>query len=148
MYQCPSDVRGDLISDNGSGPYEGGGSGPHRAALTSYLGVSGRNSYREYQGMDGILHVNAGVKMATIYDGTSNTLLVGERPPSNDLYYGWMWAGSGDAPYFGATDVALGVREIISVPTTGYESPPGTTLPPMNQNPYVGSDFYRPGTLN
>ena len=55
--------------------------------------------------------MNSGVKMTGITDGTANTLLVGERPPSNTLYYGWMWAGSGDFPYFGTTDVVLGVRE-------------------------------------
>jgi len=82
-----------------------------------------------------MLYVNSGVRMpGGVQDGTSNTLLVGERPPSNDLYYGWMWAGSGDFPYFGATDVVLGVREI----TNGT---PGS-------NPATGSrDFYRPGSL-
>jgi prepilin-type processing-associated H-X9-DG protein len=33
------------------------------------------------------------VKITGITDGTSNTVLVGERPPSSDLYWGW-WAYS------------------------------------------------------
>ena len=39
-----------------------------------------------------------------------------------------MWAGSGDFPYFGTTDVVLGVRERTS--------------------PTAAADFYRPGKLN
>ena len=118
MMQCPSDTRSQLVCNDGG----------NLAALTSYLGVSGKNQFREAGGQDGIFYVNAGVTMAGITDGTSSTLLIGERPPSNDLYYGWMWAGSGDFPYFGSTDVVLGVRERIG-------SPSGPV------------DFYRPGTL-
>jgi prepilin-type processing-associated H-X9-DG protein len=76
-----------------------------------------------------MLYVNSGVKMTGISDGTSNTLLIGERPASNTQLYGWLWAGSGDPPYFGATDVVLGVRERPSTPQ-------GTP------------DFFRPGTIN
>jgi prepilin-type processing-associated H-X9-DG protein len=50
-----------------------------------------------------------------------------------------LWAGSGDYPYFGATDVVLGVREKVKVDVS-----PGT----MNQNPYSNTDFFRPGNLN
>ena len=80
-------------------------------ALTSYLGVSGRNQFVEASGQDGILYVNSSIRMANILDGTSNTLLIGERPQSSTLLYGWQWAGAGDSPYFGATDVVLGVLE-------------------------------------
>jgi hypothetical protein len=81
-------------------------------------------------GQDGILYVNAAVRITQIGDGTSNTLLVGERPPSNDLYFGWMWAGSGKYPFFGTTDVVLGVREV----TNGVPNGP--------------RDYFRPGSLN
>jgi prepilin-type N-terminal cleavage/methylation domain-containing protein len=143
IMQCPSDGRSSLVSLN-----------PQHAALTSYLGVNGLNQFRETFGQTGLLHVNSGVRMpGGVQDGTSNTVLVGERPPSNDLYYGWMWAGSGDAPYFGTTDVVLGVREIIPGSAAGCG---GTTPAPgcptqmvMNQNPAsFNRDFFRPGTLN
>jgi prepilin-type N-terminal cleavage/methylation domain-containing protein/prepilin-type processing-associated H-X9-DG protein len=120
IMQCPSDSRAELLcNDNGN-----------LAALLSYMGVSGRDEFKEDGGQDGILYVNAAVRMTQIVDGTSNTLLVGERPPSNDLYFGWMWAGSGKYPFFGTTDVVLGVREV----TNGVPNGP--------------RDYFRPGSLN
>lgn len=117
-FVCPSDVRGDLFYTDGT----------HRAALTSYLGVTGRNQFVEAQGQDGVLYVNSQVRMASVTDGTSNTLMIGERPPSNNLLYGWQWAGAGEAPHFGATDVVLGVLE-------------------RALNPSATPDFFRKGTV-
>jgi prepilin-type N-terminal cleavage/methylation domain-containing protein len=117
VMKCPSDPRSDLTYVDPGG----------NAALTDYLGVTGRNQFKENGGQDGMLYVNSKAKMVGITDGTSNTLLVGERPPSNNLLYGWMWAGSGDPPYFGATDVVLGVRERSAIG--------------------AAPDFYRPGSL-
>ena len=117
-YVCPTDTRSNLQAKDGN----------NFVALSGYMAVNGRNQFREAGGQNGILYVNSGVHMVKIGDGTSNTLMVGERPPSNDLYYGWLWAGSGDYPYFGTTDVVLGVREITA---------PGAT-----------PDFFRPGQLN
>ena len=128
-FVCTSDPRGGLLS---AGPDNG-----LKAALTSYLGVSGTHQFREKGGLDGpqqlggqdgMLFVNSSVKMAGITDGTSNTLIIGERPPSSDLEYGWQWAGSGDAPYFGACDVVLGVHERAGTPAA---------IP----------DFFRPGKV-
>jgi len=125
ILQCPADGRSNLQCNDGG----------DMVALTAYLAVVGRDQFKEDGGQNGLIYVNSSVKMTQIPDGTSNTLLIGERPPSNDLYYGWMWAGSGDYPYFGATDVALGVREI----TNGTPDP---TLTGTNR------DFFRPGDLN
>src|SRR5262249_17340267 len=66
---------------------------------------------------------NRGVKMAEVTDGLSNTLLVGERPPSKDLVYGWWFAGSGFGGC-GAAGVVQGVREIAPPTLTGYPSCP------------------------
>jgi prepilin-type N-terminal cleavage/methylation domain-containing protein len=119
LFKCPADPRSALHW----------GSGSRKAALTDYLGVSGRNQFREAGGQDGVLYVNAGVAIPGIGDGASNTLLAGERPPSNNLYYGWIWAGAGDPPHFGATDVVLGVRE-------------------RQGSPSAAPDYYRAGDLN
>jgi prepilin-type processing-associated H-X9-DG protein len=101
ILSCPSDVRGGIQTSYGS----------HSVALTSYLGVSGRNQFAEASGQDGMLFVNSSVRVADVTDGTSNTLIIGERPPSTSHVYGWQWAGAGDSPHFGATDVVLGVHE-------------------------------------
>src|SRR5882724_7094497 len=71
IMKCPSDSRllQSLVCHN-----------PPDCALLSYLGVSGRNQFKETQGQDGILYVNSHIKLTGIQDGTSNTLLVGERP--------------------------------------------------------------------
>jgi prepilin-type processing-associated H-X9-DG protein len=135
ILSCPSDSRSNLVG------YDGG----MKFALTAYLGVNGicelQTGYNSasasggytlvndgIQGQNGILHVNAKVLLGAVPDGTSNTLMVGERPPSNNLYYGWWFAGSGDQPYFGTTDVVLGVNEF---------------------NPLLGRrDIFREGNLN
>ncbi|MFO0937608.1 MAG: DUF1559 domain-containing protein [Gemmataceae bacterium] len=133
MFQCPADSRSDLVCNDGG----------NLAALTAYLAVHGRNQYREAQGQDGAMFVNSGTRITSITDGSSNTVMVGERPPSNDLYFGWMWAGSGDYPYFGTTDIALGVRE-----KTGASGVPSPGTPQTGAAVYTGTDFYRPGKLD
>jgi prepilin-type processing-associated H-X9-DG protein len=96
-------------------------------ALTEYLGNSGTDQLAQ----DGVLYPNSRVSFKMITDGASNTLLVGERPPSVDDVYGWWFAGSGCAPMnFGATDVVLGTNELTN----------GPSLSPR--------DVFRPGSIN
>jgi prepilin-type N-terminal cleavage/methylation domain-containing protein/prepilin-type processing-associated H-X9-DG protein len=78
-------------------------------AFTSYLGVEGTN----YLTMDGVLYLDSRTRLADITDGLSNTLMVGERPPSPDQTLGWWYAGWGQAQT-GSMDMVLGVRELNS----------------------------------
>jgi len=88
----------------GMGTVASGNSGT--VAYTSYLGVSGSNSGAN----DGIFYAYSRVRLRDILDGSSNTLMVGERPPSADLMYGWWYDGSG-YDGLGTGDVLLGARE-------------------------------------
>jgi prepilin-type N-terminal cleavage/methylation domain-containing protein len=106
VWVCPADTRSGY-SVPGSDPAIGlNGS----VAFTAYVGVSGIRGDGSGD-RSGILSYNRTTKMADITDGTSNTLLVGERPPSRDLVYGWWFAGAGyDGS--GTGDVVLGARDV------------------------------------
>jgi prepilin-type processing-associated H-X9-DG protein/prepilin-type N-terminal cleavage/methylation domain-containing protein len=60
--------------------------------ITSYAGVTG-TAYNEYTASDGIFDPSnsVGLRFDSVTDGLSNTLMVGERPPSADLIWGWWY---------------------------------------------------------
>lgn len=95
-YECPSDPR------SGRSHFSHG----FHVALTSYMGVCGT----DYQSMDGIFYSDSLVRPSEITDGLSNTLMIGERPASSDEWFGWWYAGFGQAGS-GSPDMLLGVRE-------------------------------------
>jgi prepilin-type N-terminal cleavage/methylation domain-containing protein/prepilin-type processing-associated H-X9-DG protein len=96
LYGCPSDARTATVQTVNNG----------RAALTSYLGVEGT----DLSSGDGVLYANSLVRLSDVTDGTSGTLMAGERPASPDSYYGWWYAGVG-RDGTGSCDMVLGVRE-------------------------------------
>ena len=106
LYQCPA-VGGPKVKSYPSEFFPGVET---KVSLTNYLGVNGRNQFT----YDGILYVNSRVRIADVHDGTSNTLLVGERPPGFDGWYGWALVGAGSWPWFGAGDHVLGSNDIIA----------------------------------
>jgi len=150
-FICPSEPRNLTLEYIVQGT---SGAAATAIAYTEYLGVDG------IQGQDangtswlvgdksGIL-VNSGfdqarkIRIASITDGTSNTLMVGERPPTVDLFGGWWFAGYGfDGS--GVGDVTLGARETVFAanvqitPSGGGPSVPCTATK-------VG---FQPGTIN
>jgi len=93
-----------------------------RVAFTSFLGVAGKRT----SDRTGVLFADSRMSLIGITDGTSNTLLLGERPPSANLQYGWWYAGVGQQGT-GSADLILGVREPNLLPiVTGSPCGPGS----------------------
>jgi prepilin-type N-terminal cleavage/methylation domain-containing protein/prepilin-type processing-associated H-X9-DG protein len=107
-------------------------------AFTSYLGVSGTN----VEAKDGMLFQSSYIRATDVTDGLGYTLMAGERPPSQDLQFGWWYSGAGQwdfntavfsDPNTGSSDVVLGVNEInlqstsftTSLPKGPYQFGPG-----------------------
>ncbi len=130
MYQCPMDERSLVAAKVVNG-------WTIHVAFTEFLGVTGT----VMDANDGLFFPDSHIRFAEITDGLSNTLMVGERPASKDLVFGWWFAGAGQQslkyPYQnGSSDVVLGVNEIN---TSGdYHCPSGAA------HPY----HFGPGDLN
>lgn len=75
-------------------------------AYTSYLGSNGLRSTRN----DGVLFLDSKIRLTNITDGTSQTLMIGERSPGGAKgALGWWYAGWGIEKN-GEAEVHLGVR--------------------------------------
>jgi prepilin-type N-terminal cleavage/methylation domain-containing protein/prepilin-type processing-associated H-X9-DG protein len=100
-FICPADSESD----------EAWSFTPFRVAFTDYLGVWGTDHSKR----DGVLYLDSRTRILDIRDGTSNTLAIGERPPSADHNLGWWYAGWGQSKD-GSAEMVLGVREINDHP--------------------------------
>ena len=106
LFQCPSDPRQpDLTSIY---------------AYTWYLGAEGTNHKKR----DGVIYVDSHVRLTDIRDGSSNTLIMGERPPPTDGYYGWWYRAWGQDKT-GSADMVLGTDELRTTDHYGREICPG-----------------------
>jgi prepilin-type N-terminal cleavage/methylation domain-containing protein len=120
LWTCPADDRLGVPQRDPIHPFD--------VAFTSYLGVHGVNQNSK----DGVLYVDSAVRLLDISDGTSNTLMLGERPPSPYFILGWWYAGTGQNTS-GSAEMLLGSNEILQstrlfqdCPAGAYRFGPGT----------------------
>ena len=98
---CPEDSKGGTVTHVFCGDAEK----PCDWAHTNYLGVTGTLgsemvTLEEYVGDGMFPDTNQSVKLSHVWDGTSTTLFVGERPVTHYFFtglgdFGWWAAGAG-----------------------------------------------------
>jgi prepilin-type N-terminal cleavage/methylation domain-containing protein/prepilin-type processing-associated H-X9-DG protein len=126
VYTCPSDIRkGQILAPDTLAPNGAGNGGNVKYAASSYRGMSGIGDtgttdtfagyYNEVQQAlkvhpngRGIFHGDGASgllpeKMASILDGTSNTLMVGERHTISHVTRGPYWADTFNLYSLGAS---------------------------------------------
>jgi len=107
VFVCPSDPLGrDILSEHVVWP--DGNEDDLRFAHHTYFGS--RGSTRDVPGNGVFPEINSVTRFRDIQDGTSNTLLAGERPTDHAHYYGW-WAGGIGVDLTGLGDNVLDCSE-------------------------------------
>lgn len=124
LYQCPADSHPRLAS-HGDRPF----------GSTAYIGVSGLTVLSA----DGVLYVDSRVRLADVTDGTSSTLLLGERPPSRSVAFGKYAGGWGP---WGGGNVFLGVKETVPLRAYGCSQTPPPFQATTLSNPCAPFHFW------
>jgi prepilin-type N-terminal cleavage/methylation domain-containing protein/prepilin-type processing-associated H-X9-DG protein len=137
-YLCPADrAPAQVTYSNGTTTWYFG--------ANTYVGNAGVYGwYTTQMDQTGVFYINSSVKMTDIGDGTSNTIMFGERQrvdPNIDAVYGanfmeshsgWAWANN--LPGY---DYLGGAAQVIN-----WQFPPGRSAPPSVGDPgYVYDDI-------
>jgi prepilin-type N-terminal cleavage/methylation domain-containing protein/prepilin-type processing-associated H-X9-DG protein len=123
VVQCPSDPNSGTTHQYANAAY----------AYTNYLACVGTNSRTQ----DGTIYFNSATRLNHIIDGTSTTLVMGERPPSPEFRFGWWYTGIGQDGT-GSLDNTIGVRAVNN-------SQSGAIYPQCPPGPY---HFKKPDPLS
>jgi prepilin-type processing-associated H-X9-DG protein len=122
---CPADVR--LLAPQTTLAGD-------RAAFGSYLGIRGtfpRNPRPQL--LRGVLGNPFGTRTIEIQDGTSNTLMVGERPPPNTFQAGRWYSGRYILEAHGGPDILLAI--------------PNTAVSPFDTQCRLAGSMFGPGVV-
>jgi hypothetical protein len=134
--ECPSDPRAGEVCPpavSTAGPF----------GSVNYYGVMGTDNLLR----DGVLFAQSKTAMRDVMDGTSNTLLLGERPNLEDLKFGWWVCGAGSNNgtfYSGEADNLISTRLGIS---KGVDTRSVTANPPTQVDLLHFWSWHPGGTL-
>ncbi len=145
-YICPADVgaKQTTFTSRGITYTFGANSYGGNAGAVSFFTFADGKTGQGGMTQDGIFYINSGVSFADITDGTSNTLMFGERmrrdiaydriygPPAFDQRSGWAWANN-----LGGFDYLFGAATPINwVIPENLTSDPGFTYEDLRMNTF------------
>src|SRR5262249_12487366 len=120
-------------------------------STTDYVGIAGTSmDVPEFPNMLGMLYWRSAVRLADVTDGTSNTLLLGERPADPSALWGW-WDTGRDPGQWWDKDCVTGTQNTASLygavnGSSGPPCPSGAAAglhPPPAHPPHL-FDFHHP----
>jgi prepilin-type N-terminal cleavage/methylation domain-containing protein/prepilin-type processing-associated H-X9-DG protein len=118
VFTCPSEPRLNSSTNSNADGF----------GMTDYVGMAGYDVQVATAGTMGIMNPNHGpIPIMQITDGTSNTIIVGERPWSIDYYWGWWYEET-------FSDNIWGAQNSTSGNSLGYTNATGGACP--------GAPFY------
>jgi prepilin-type N-terminal cleavage/methylation domain-containing protein/prepilin-type processing-associated H-X9-DG protein len=143
-YVCPSDGRllSPITDDAGL-----------TAAYGSYLGVTGGMGVEGRNTDDGVMRLVQGVRISEITDGTTTTLMVGERPAPGFHLNGCWYTQDDVNPAWASDDDARGrIGALVVYNTAQWQrcEPPFQFGPGRLENPCDADHFwsFHPGGAN